>query len=168
LNEGNVEVASPLVQQVPNSVRTFRSQSVTLGQDRRANLTNHALEFLRRVRSVSDGHGASFPAVSSPEETEGFSTPRDRMGTEVSSDESDRLSRMSPSGLSTCSDSAVELATPRLITERSENALELTLSQLVIEDLHHSSPPSTVVRTNIIFYFSNDFLLQSMFIFFAL
>ncbi|XP_068485036.1 U-box domain-containing protein 33 isoform X3 [Phaseolus vulgaris] len=149
LNEGNVEVASPLVQQVPNSVRTFRSQSVTLGQDRRANLTNHALEFLRRVRSVSDGHGASFPAVSSPEETEGFSTPRDRMGTEVSSDESDRLSRMSPSGLSMCSDSAVELATPRLITERSENALELTLSQLVIEDLHHSSPPSTVQDSGI-------------------
>ncbi|KAK7374288.1 hypothetical protein VNO80_07716 [Phaseolus coccineus] len=144
MNEGNVEVASPLVQQVPNSVRTLRSQSVILGQDRRANLTNHALEFLRRVRSVSDGHGASSPAVSSPEETEGFSTPCDRMGTEVSSDESDRLSRMSPSGLSTCSDSAVELATPRLITERSENALELTLSQLVIEDLHHSSPPSTV------------------------
>jgi len=157
LNEGNVEVASPLVQQVPNSVRTFRSQSVTLGQERRANLTNPALELLRRVRSASDGHGARFPAVSSPEETEGFSTPRDRMGTEVSSDESDRLSRMSPSGLSTCSDSAVELAlTPKLITESSENALELTLSQLVIEDLHHSSPSSTVVRTNVIFYFSND------------
>ncbi|XP_047156379.1 U-box domain-containing protein 33 isoform X2 [Vigna umbellata] len=141
LNEGNVEVASPLVQQVPNSVRTFRSQSVTLGQGRRGNLTNDAL----RVRSASDGHLASFPAVSSPEETVGFSTPRDRMGTEVSSDESERLSMMSPSGLSISSDSAVDLAlTPGLITESSENALELTMSQLVIEDLHHSSPPSTL------------------------
>ncbi|KOM37110.1 hypothetical protein LR48_Vigan03g049100 [Vigna angularis] len=141
LNEGNVEVASPLVQQVPNSVRTFRSQSVTLGQGRRGNLTNDA----RRVRSASDGHLASFPAVSSPEETVGFSTPRDRMGTEVSSDESERLSMMSPSGLSISSDSAVDLAlTPGLITESSENALELTMSQLVIEDLHHSSPPSTL------------------------
>ncbi|XP_027927473.1 U-box domain-containing protein 33 isoform X2 [Vigna unguiculata] len=145
LNEGTVEVASPLVQQVPNSVRTFRSQSATLGQDRRGNLTNHALELLRRVRSAGDGHVASFPAVSSPEETVGFSTPRDRTGTEVSSDESERLSRMSPSGLSTCSDSAVDIAlNPGLITESSENALELTLSQLVIEDLHHSSPPSTL------------------------
>ncbi|XP_014497846.1 U-box domain-containing protein 33 isoform X2 [Vigna radiata var. radiata] len=141
LNEGNVEVASPLVQQVPNSVRTFRSQSVTLGQGRRGNLTNDA----RRLRSASDGHVATFPAVSSPEETVGFSTPRDRMGTEVSSDESERLSMMSPSGLSISSESAVDLAlTPGLITEGSENALELTMSQLVIEDLHHSSPPSTL------------------------
>ncbi|WVZ05573.1 hypothetical protein V8G54_018919 [Vigna mungo] len=141
LNEGNVEVASPLVQQVPNSVRTFRSQSVTLGQGRRGNLTNDA----RILRSASDGHVATFPAVSSPEETVGFSTPRDRMGTEVSSDESERLSMMSPSGLSISSDSAVDLALTRgLITESSENALELTMSQLVIEDLHHSSPPSTL------------------------
>ncbi|KAG5092629.1 hypothetical protein JHK82_051407 [Glycine max] len=144
-NEGNADVTSPLVQQVPNSVRSLRSQSVTLGQDRRANLTNPALESFRRVRSANDGHGASFMTVSSPEDTEGFSTPHDRMGTEVSSDESDRLSRMSPSGLSTCSDSAVELAfTPSLINESSENALELTLSRRIIEDLHHSSPPSTL------------------------
>ncbi|KAG4377930.1 hypothetical protein GLYMA_18G233500v4 [Glycine max] len=144
-NEGNADVTSPLVQQVPNSVRSLRSQSVTLGQDRRANLTNPALELFRRVRSANDGHGASFMTVSSPEDTEGFSTPHDRMGTEVSSDESDRLSRMSPSGLSTCSDSAVELAfTPSLINESSENALELTLSRRIIEDLHYSSPPSTL------------------------
>ncbi|KAG4925576.1 hypothetical protein JHK87_051116 [Glycine soja] len=144
-NEGNADVTSPLVQQVPNSVRSLRSQSVTLGQDRRANLTNPALELFRRARSANDGHGASFMTVSSPEDTEGFSTPHDRMGTEVSSDESDRLSRMSPSGLSTCSDSAVELAfTPSLINESSENALELTLSRRIIEDLHHSSPPSTL------------------------
>lgn len=166
MNEGNVEVASPLVQQVPNSVRTFRSQSVTLGQGRRGNLTNDA----RRLRSASDGHVATFPAVSSPEETVGFSTPRDRMGTEVSSDESERLSMMSPSGLSISSESAVDLAlTPGLITEGSENALELTMSQLVIEDLHHSSPPSTLVYTNVIFFFfSNDCLLQSMCIYFVL
>ena len=151
-NEGNADVTSPLVQQVPNSVRSLRSQSVTLGQDRRANLTNPALELFRRVRSANDGHGASFMTVSSPEDTEGFSTPHDRMGTEVSSDESDRLSRMSPSGLSTCSDSAVELAfTPSLINESSENALELTLSRRIIEDLHYSSPPSTLVHINILF-----------------
>ncbi|KAK7394760.1 hypothetical protein VNO78_15298 [Psophocarpus tetragonolobus] len=142
LDEGNAEVASPLVQQVPNSVR---SQSVTLGQDHRANLANPSLEFFRRVRSANDGRGANFLAVSSPEETEGFSTPRDRMGTDVSSDESDRLSRMSPSGLSTCSDSAVELAlAPNLITESSENAFELTLSPQIIKDLHHSSPASAL------------------------
>ncbi|KAH1235072.1 hypothetical protein GLYMA_09G259100v4 [Glycine max] len=144
-DEGNAEVASPLVQQVPNSLKSLRSLSITLGQDCQANITNPALELFRRVRSANDGHGASFMAVSSPEDTEGLSTPRDRMGTEVSSDESDRLSRMSPSGLSTCSDSAVELAlTPSLINESSENALELTLSHLIIEDLHHSSPPSTL------------------------
>ncbi|XP_020218691.1 U-box domain-containing protein 33 [Cajanus cajan] len=142
LDEGNSELASPLGQQVPNSVRSLRSQS-TLGQDRRSNLTNPALDLLRRVRSANDRHGAGFLPASSPEETEGFSTPRDRMGTEVSSDESDRLSRMSPSALSTCSDSAVELAlTPSLITEGSEHALELTLSRLLTEDLHHSAPPS--------------------------
>ncbi|RDX69245.1 U-box domain-containing protein 33, partial [Mucuna pruriens] len=144
LDEGNAEVASSLVQQVPNSVRSLRSQSITLGQDRRANLTNPAQDLLRRVRSANDGPRASFYPVSSPEDTEGFSTPRDRMGTEVSSDESDRLSRVSPA-LSTCSDNAVEPAfTPNLITEAGENALEFTLSRLIIEDIHHSPPPSTL------------------------
>ncbi|KAL2330297.1 hypothetical protein Fmac_017878 [Flemingia macrophylla] len=145
LDEGNSEVASPLGHQVPNSVKPLRSQSITLGQNRQTNLTNPAIDLLRRVRSANDGHGTGFLAASSPEETEGFSTQLDRMGAEVSSDESDRFSRMSPSGLSTCSDSAVELAlTSSLITESSEHALELTLSRLIREDLHHSSPRSTL------------------------
>ncbi|XP_027349803.1 U-box domain-containing protein 33 isoform X3 [Abrus precatorius] len=139
LNEGNVEVASPLVQQVP------RSQSITLGQNHGTNLSSPAQDLFRRVRSANDGHRAIISAASSPEDSEGFSTPRDRMGTEVSSDESDRLSRMSPSGLSTCSDSAVESAlTTSLITERSESVIDLTLSHLIKEDLRHSSPPSVL------------------------
>ncbi|KAJ1408635.1 Rossmann-like alpha/beta/alpha sandwich fold [Sesbania bispinosa] len=146
LGERNAEVASPLVHQVPNSVRSLRSQSITLGQNHWENSTNHAQELFRRVRSANDGLGASTVAASSPDDTEGFSTPRNRMGAEVSSDESDRQSRMSPSGLSTYSDGAVEPAlTPNLITESSENALDLTLSRLIIkEDLRHSSPPSVL------------------------
>ncbi|KAK7295091.1 hypothetical protein RJT34_17994 [Clitoria ternatea] len=145
LGEGNVEGASPLVQQVPNSVRSLRSQSITLGQNRRGNLTSPAQELFRRVRSANDGHGASNLAVSSPDDSGGFSTPRNRMGTDISSDESDRLSRMSPSNLSTCSDGAAEPALTRhLIHEGSENVLDLTLSRLIVEDLHHSSPPSVL------------------------
>ncbi|XP_061360041.1 U-box domain-containing protein 33-like isoform X2 [Gastrolobium bilobum] len=143
LDEGNVEVASPSVQQVPNSVRPLRSQTIALGQNRQANLTNPVQELFRRVRSANDGHRVS---ISSPDNSEVFSTPRSRMVTEVSSDESDRLSRMmSPSGLSTCSDSTIDPAlTPNLIPESSEHVLNLTLSRVNKEDVRHPSPPSVL------------------------
>ncbi|KAK7340261.1 hypothetical protein VNO77_20960 [Canavalia gladiata] len=156
LDRVNAEAASPLVQQVPNSARPLRSQSITLGQNRRPNLTNPAQELFRRVRSANDGHSTSSLVISSPEDAERFSTARDGMGSEVCSDESDRLSRMSPSGLSTSSDSAVEAAlTPHLNTESSENV------SLIIEDLHHPSPPSVLdgVMNVVTFY---DQLQQAM------
>ncbi|XP_004492744.1 U-box domain-containing protein 33 isoform X2 [Cicer arietinum] len=145
LDERNVEVASPLVQQVPNSVRSLRSQSITLGQNHRTDSINSVQELFRRAKSASDEQRPSNVDVPSPDDTARFSTPRNMRGTEVSSDESDRLSKTSPSGLSTCSDSAIEPAlTPNSVAESSEIALELSLSHLVIEDLHHLSPPSVL------------------------
>ncbi|MCI19003.1 U-box domain-containing protein 33-like, partial [Trifolium medium] len=143
LDERNVEIASPLSPQVPNSVRSLRSQSITLGQNHRTDSSSSIQELFRRVRSANDGQRAS---ISSPNDTEGFSTPSNRRGTEVSSDESDTISRTSPSGLSTFSDSAVEPAvTPNLVAESSMNALDLTFSRLDIkEDLHRLSPPSVL------------------------
>lgn len=147
LDERNVDVASPSVQQVPNSVRSLRSQSITLGQLRRAYSINSAQDLFRRVRSANDGQRASIVAVSSPVDTEGLSTPRNKSGTEVISDESNRQSTTSPSGLITRSDSAVEPPmTPNLVPESSENALELTLSCLTEEDINQSSPPSVLVH----------------------
>lgn len=153
LDEQIIDVTSPLVQQVPNSVRSLRSQSITLGQNHRTDSTNSSQELFRRVRSANDGQSVSIVAISSsPDDTEGFSTPHNRRGTEVSSDESDGLSRMSPSCSSTCSDGAVESeTTPNSITESSENALASTLSHLMKEDLHHASPPSVLVH---MFFFS--------------
>lgn len=154
MDQGHVEAASPLVQQVPNSEVEhslhLRSQSFVLGQNHRANLTNHAQELFRIARSANDGHGRSILAVSSTDDLEGFSTSHNQMGTEVSSDDSDRLSMMSPSGLSTSSDSSAvgPALTPNLITEGSENVLDLTLSCLIKVDLHHSSPPSVLVLNN--------------------
>ncbi|CAI8613163.1 unnamed protein product [Vicia faba] len=147
LNERSLEVASPLVQQVPNSVRSLRSQSITLGEIPTKDSFGFIQDLFRRVRSANDGQRASITTDSSPINTIGFSTPSNRRGTDVSSDESDRLSRMSPSGLSTCSDSAVEpTLTPISVAESSENGLDLTFSRLVIkeEDLHRLSPPSVL------------------------
>lgn len=146
LDERNVEVASPLLQQVPNSVRPSRSQSITLGQNHSTNSISSSQELFRRVRSANDGMTASITTNFSPVDTEGFSTPCNRRGTEVSSDESDRLSRMSPSGLSTFSDSAIDpTLTPNSVAESCENASDLTLSHLIKdEDLRHLSPPSVL------------------------
>lgn len=146
LDERNVEIASPLLQQVPNSVIPSRSQSITLGQNYRTNSISSSQELFRRARSVNHGMTASITTNSSPVDTEGFSTPRNRRGTEVSSDESDRLSRMSPSGLSTFSDSAIDpTLTPYSVAESCENASDLTLSHLIKdEDLRHLSPPSVL------------------------
>lgn len=156
MDQRNAEAASLLVQQVPNSVRSLRSQS--LGQNLQASSHNAAQELYRRARSTND------IAVSSPDDTEGFSTPRNRVGTEVSSDESERPSRRSPSGFSTCSDGAVEAAlTPNLINEISENVIDLTLSHLIKEDLRHSSPPSVLVH--ILFSFNIVCACQGMCIF---
>ncbi|WJX82980.1 hypothetical protein P8452_65677 [Trifolium repens] len=156
LDERNVEVASPLTPQVPNSVRSLRSQSITLGQNHRSDSSRSIQELFRRVRSANDGQRAS---ISSPNDTGGFSTPSNRRGTEVSSDESDTLSRTSPSGLSTFSDSAVEpTLTPDLVAESSMSALDLTFSRLDIkEDLHHLSPPSVLQDVGV-----NDMLYDQL------
>ncbi|MED6121732.1 hypothetical protein PIB30_032967 [Stylosanthes scabra] len=141
-------VAPPLVQQVPNSAAERpvlpRSQSVvTLGQ----NQTSHCRELFRKVKSSNDGHVGSIMPDSSPDNSEGFSTPLNRIGTDISSDESDRLSRTrSPSALSVCSDSSAvdPTMTPNSISEITENVAELSLSHVIKEDLHHSSPPSVL------------------------
>ncbi|CAL0304690.1 unnamed protein product [Lupinus luteus] len=123
LDEGNVKTASPLVQKVPNSEAEhslhFRSQSYALVQNNGENLTNPAQELFRRVKSANDGQGGSILDASFQDDTEGYSSPCNQMGAEVCRDESNGLSKRSPSGLSTCPDStAVEPAlTPNLITE---------------------------------------------------
>ncbi|OIW01127.1 hypothetical protein TanjilG_25235 [Lupinus angustifolius] len=123
LDEGNVEAASPLVQKVPNSEAEhslhLRSHSHALVQNHGANLTNPGQELFRRVKSANDGHGGSILDVSFQDDTEGYSSPCNQMGVEVCRDESNGLSKRSPSGLSTCPGStAVEPAlTPNLITE---------------------------------------------------
>ncbi|KAE9595512.1 hypothetical protein Lal_00030468 [Lupinus albus] len=132
----NVDVTVPSVQEVPNSeagnLPQLRSQSFELGQDHFVKLTNPAQDLFRRVRSSNDGHERSIVSVSSPV----------RMGGEVSSDESDGMSRRSPSISSTRShNSSLEPAlTPNLIIEGSENAVKLTLTNLSL-DLQDSSPP---------------------------
>ncbi|XP_019461765.1 PREDICTED: U-box domain-containing protein 33-like isoform X6 [Lupinus angustifolius] len=124
LDEGNVEAASPLVQKVPNSEAEhslhLRSHSHALVQNHGANLTNPGQELFRRVKSANDGHGGSILDVSFQDDTEGYSSPCNQMGVEVCRDESNGLSKRSPSGLSTCPGStAVEPAlTPNLITEQ--------------------------------------------------
>ncbi|XP_057754675.1 U-box domain-containing protein 33 isoform X2 [Arachis stenosperma] len=146
LGEDNL-VASPLAQQVPNSEAEHpvlpRSQSViTPGQ----NQTSHRRELFRKVRSANDGAVGGIMHDSSPDNFEGFSTPPNRLGTDLSSDESDRLSRTrSPSALSVCSDSgAVDpMLSPNSVSEIAENVAELTLSHAIKEDLH-SSPPSVL------------------------
>ncbi|KAF7844531.1 U-box domain-containing protein 33 isoform X1 [Senna tora] len=150
LNRGDVDITSPLWQQTPNpevgSSLHSRSQSVTPEQNHRVKPTNPAQELFRRVKSVNFGHRRSVATVSSPDGTEGFSTPQNRMGTEGSSDESEGLSRRSPSVFSTFSDSgAVEAAlTPDLNNDKSGNVLHLDQISLVKADLCHSSPPSVL------------------------
>ncbi|XP_061341300.1 U-box domain-containing protein 33-like isoform X2 [Gastrolobium bilobum] len=159
LYSGNVEVMSPLVHQMPNSEsqsitstptspvsqtsRGRRSQSIAVGQNHWVLLASPAQMLLRRVRSINDRYGRRSNAAVSPE---GLATPENRL----SYDESDELSRWSSSVFSVCSDSAsVEpVMTPNLISEGSENVLDLSLSGLsmIKEDLHHSSssPPSVL------------------------
>ncbi|XP_061341262.1 U-box domain-containing protein 33-like isoform X1 [Gastrolobium bilobum] len=160
LYRGNVEVMSTLVHQMPNSgsitststsispvsqtSQGRQSQSITFGQNHWVKLTSPAQMLISRVRSINDRYGRSIAAVS----PEGFATLENRLSREVCSDESDGLSRWSSSVFSVCSDSAsVESAlTTYLISEGSENVLDLSLSglSLIKEDLHHSSPPSVL------------------------
>lgn len=125
----------------------MRSQSVTMGQ-KRENLSNIAdQEFFRRAWSANDAHQGMTAAFSSPDDTEGSSsTPSNRLDTEVSTDESDGLSRRSPSVFSTLSDSgAVEATlTPNLISEKSvvEDSIGFSPD---IRNLHRTSPPSVLV-----------------------
>lgn len=151
------EGTSPLVQQTPNSKVGYschlRSQSVSLGQSHWAKPTSPAQELFRRIRSISYGHGRSMASVSS---SEVLSNLQNKLGGEVSSDETDGVSRhcsSSPSVFSVCSDSgsgSVETAlTPNLISDGSECVMDLNssgLSSIKEEDLYHSSPPSVLVH----------------------
>ncbi|TKY63926.1 U-box domain-containing protein 33 [Spatholobus suberectus] len=124
LDQGNVEVASPLVQQMANSIvghsPNLRSQSVVLGENHWVKLINPVQELFHRVRTINDGRARSLASVSS---SEGFLTPQSQFGREVSSDQLDGQSRRSPSVFSMCSDSSsVEPGlTPNLISDGSEN-----------------------------------------------
>ncbi|CAL0315073.1 unnamed protein product [Lupinus luteus] len=136
---GNVDVTSPSVQEVPNSgaghLPQSRSPSFELGQNHFVKLTNPAQELFRRVRSSNGGQERRIVSVSSLV----------RLGGQISSDESDELSRQSPSISSTRSHncSVEPVLTPNLIIEGSENAVELTLSNLPL-DHRDSSPPSVL------------------------
>lgn len=129
---GNVEVAFPMAQQMANSEvggsPKLRSQSIVQGQNHGIKLTNPAQELFRRVRSVNDGHRRSLASVS---------------------DESYGQSGRSPSVFSMCSHSiSVEPGlTPNLISDGSENELDLTLNGpfLINKNLHHSASPSVLV-----------------------
>ncbi|RDX86290.1 U-box domain-containing protein 33, partial [Mucuna pruriens] len=139
LDRGNVEqMAKSEVGRSPH----LRSQSVTLGQNHWVKLTSPAQELFRRVRTINDGHRRSPASVSS---SEGFLTPQRKFGREVSSDELDGPSRWSPSVFSMCCNSGLiePVLTPNLISDGSENVLDLNLNGLspISEDLHHSSPP---------------------------
>ncbi|KHN26961.1 U-box domain-containing protein 33-like isoform X2 [Glycine soja] len=131
LDIGNVEVAFPMAQQMANSEvggsPKLRSQSIVQGQNHGIKLTNPAQELFRRVRSVNDGHRRSLASVS---------------------DESYGQSGRSPSVFSMCSHSiSVEPGlTPNLISDGSENELDLTLNGpfLINKNLHHSASPSVL------------------------
>ncbi|KAI4355079.1 hypothetical protein L6164_003887 [Bauhinia variegata] len=140
-----LEVVPPLLQQMPNSEAgrslPLRSQSIAVGHNDLGRLVNP--EMFRRVRSSIDGQGRS--SVQIPDGIEGISFLSNRLGSELSSDESDRLSG-SRSVLSTSSDSGtIEVALTRnLITEGIENGLDLSELSLTREDRFLSSAPNVL------------------------
>ncbi|XP_027334440.1 U-box domain-containing protein 33-like isoform X2 [Abrus precatorius] len=149
LDTSNVGVISPLTRQMPNSevghLTPQRSESVALRQNNLAKLTNQFQGLFRRGRSIDDGVRRSISSASSSER---LLTPQSKLGREVGFDESDEQSRWSPLVPSLGSDngSVEPLLTPNLISDGSENALDLNLSSrsLIEEDLHHSSSPSVL------------------------
>ncbi|KAK2650289.1 hypothetical protein Ddye_017778 [Dipteronia dyeriana] len=146
-NEGDIEVPSSLQQASPKTETGHPnrriSRSLTLGANNYVKLTNPFQDFFQRVRSGDfDRNGKSVKALTSPDSTGEQSTPRS------SSDESDVLSRRSPSPgsvLSSCSSrGGVEVTPiPLINTEEMENGLELGMPQSN-EDLNHFSPPSVL------------------------
>ncbi|KAF7826060.1 U-box domain-containing protein 33 isoform X2 [Senna tora] len=159
LDNANVDVPSPLAQPRPDpqpkhSLDQLRSQSCTMGQNKRVNLISADQELLlRRARSANDGLGVggnkvtSSPSSSSSSDvSEGFSTPAIRLAAEVSSDESDGISRRSLSVFSTSSASAaVEPTwTPNLISEETENVIHSNELSQVLADFGHLSPLSAL------------------------
>ncbi|KAI4328794.1 hypothetical protein L6164_021123 [Bauhinia variegata] len=144
--DSSLEVGPPSLQQMPNSEAgrslPLRSQSIAVGQNRQERLTDSGL--FRRARSACDGQGGC--AMSILEGAEGFSTRSNSLVQELSTDESDRLSRRSSSVFSVHSDrSTMESAlTPNLIIEGSENLSNLRELSLIKADLCRSSPPSVL------------------------
>ncbi|KAI9109852.1 hypothetical protein K1719_018893 [Acacia pycnantha] len=142
LDDGNEEVASPLPPERPNPEALFPpqlgSQSVTMGQNNR-----EKIKLLPRARSFMSGHEGRTVTFSSPD-TERFSSPSNRLGTEISTAGSEL--RNSPSVFSTCSETgAVEAAlTPKLIYEGSEVVIDSSKFSPAIANLRHSSSPSVL------------------------
>ncbi|KAK4849012.1 hypothetical protein QYF36_019742 [Acer negundo] len=143
----DIEVPSSLRQASPKTEtrhpNSMISRSLTPGANNYVKLTNPFQDFFQRVRSGDfDRNGKSVKALTSPDSTGEPATPRS------SSDESDVLSRRSPSPgsvLSSCSSrGGVEVTPiPLINTEEMENGLELGMPQSN-EDLNHLSPPSVL------------------------
>lgn len=93
MSGGNVEVTSPLVQQMPNTevglLTHFRSHSVSFGKSVKDQV------LFRRARSTNDGHGKSIASVFSP-----CSQSGSVMSTNLISDGSENVLELSLRGLS--------------------------------------------------------------------
>ncbi|XP_059651393.1 U-box domain-containing protein 33 isoform X2 [Cornus florida] len=160
--QGRLEVASPSLHATPitetgqssslQSPSVIERQKDQLGPDyRRVSSDVHGMKSLtlgpdyRRVSS--DVHGMKGLTFSSSDSTGGVS-PHSRLNAEGSSDESDGISRRSPSlgsRFSSCSSSEVvnDLSSFGR-TEGSENELELRALPHLEEDQRHSSSPSVL------------------------
>lgn len=149
-----VEVKASPMQPTPSpnsgtSPAPLRSQSVNLGQNNRLKLTNPAQDLLRRVRSVNIEKSVGSIAESI-DNSEGLSTPRGRTDAEGIYDEWDRLSRSHSPGSNYSASSDVALV-PFQRTARNECGSDFSALPHLIEDLHHSSPPSVLVSAKISF-----------------
>ncbi|KAJ9681459.1 hypothetical protein PVL29_020364 [Vitis rotundifolia] len=144
MDGADIELRTPPSQQAsPNNEtgqsNTFRSMSVSLGQNHQSKLVNPG-QGLPRTMSVP----LRITVLSSPDGTGGVSAPWSRMGREGSSNYWDGISKRSPSqgsGFSTCSSGD-------MAGEVNEDGSESRASPLAKQALHHSSPPS-VLEENI-------------------
>ena len=167
LNGADIELRTPPSQQAsPNNEtgqsNTFRSMSVSLGQNHPSKLVNPGQD-LPRTMSVP----VRITVLSSPDGTGGVSAPWSRMGREGSSDYWDGISKRSPSqasGFSTCSSGD-------MAGEVNEDGLESRASPLAKQALHHSSPPSVLVCAKLsqgkiyIYVMDHVYISKFMFIF---
>lgn len=152
--EVNLEVAVPSLRASPSTEtgqsNYLRSQSIALGQNNQAKLTNPVQDLLRRVRSTNfHVHGGGGMELSSPDGRGGVSTPQSRLDSEGSLDEWDEIPRRSSSqgsGLSTSSSSGFlsVLSVPLVRNGASEDFLALGGRPQPKDEIHQSSPPSVL------------------------